>query len=123
MRQYYKYLILLLFLLDTAQAQTPDQNRTSLLREANADGALIALALHCKHSTDDVNRLGDKLEALALARAKEMSVALDSFTYHEVARDGFMHMREVLAVAIPGDDSNRTQCAEAAGKISKVMAQ
>ena len=94
-----------------------------MLREVNQDGALIALALHCKHTPDDVNRLGDKLEALTLARAKEKSVALDANTYHEVARDGFMHMREVLAVSMPTDDVYRTQCAEVADRVGKVMKQ
>ena len=106
-----------------AHAQTPDENRVAILRDVNADGALIALALHCKHAPADVDRLGDKLEALTLARAREKSVALDANTYHEAARDGFLHMREVLAISIPGDESQRAQCAEVAAKVAKVMAQ
>jgi hypothetical protein len=104
-------------------AQTPESTRLAILRDINADGALIALALHCKHAPDDVNRLGDKLETLTLARAKEQAVALDANTYHEAARDGFMHMREVLAVAMPAEDTYRTQCAEVAERVGKAMAR
>ena len=112
-----------MWLASVAFAQSPDAERLAILRDVNADGALIALALHCKHAPDDVNRLGDKLEALTLARAKEKAVALDANTYHEAARDGFMHMREVLAVSMPADDVYRTQCAEVAQRVANVMKQ
>lgn len=115
--------LLVLALVTHAHAQTPEQERVAILREVNADGALIALALHCKHTPDDVNRLGDKLEALTLARAKEKAVALDANTYHEAARDGFVHMREVLAVSAPVDDAYRDQCSEVAGRVAQVMAR
>ena len=104
-------------------AQTPESTRLAILRDINADGALIALALHCKHGSDAVDRLGDKLEALTMAHAKAQSVPLDANTYHEVARDGFMHMREVLAVSIPGDETQRAQCEDVARQVARVMAQ
>lgn len=104
-------------------AQTPDENRVSILREINGDGALIALALHCKHAADDVNRLGDKLEALTMALAKSKSVPLDAYTYHEVARDGFMHMREVLAVSNTSDAIYREQCVEVRDRVATKMAR
>ena len=106
-----------------AQSALPGEARLAILREVNADGALIALALHCKHTSDDVNRLGDKLEAITMARAKAQAVALDAHTYHEAARDGFEHMRDVLRVSLPGDDSYHTQCAEAGGRIGELMAR
>lgn len=106
-----------------AQAPPPGEARLVILREVNADGALIALALHCKHTPDDVNRLGDKLEALTMVRAKANAVALDAHTYHEVARDGFMHMRDVLRLTTMGDEAQRQQCEEAAAKVASVMAR
>ena len=115
--------VLILATCATAWAQTSDAARLGILRISNTDGALIALALHCKHTPDDVNRLGDKLEALTLARAKEQAVALDANTYHEAARDGFVHMREVLAVSTSAEDAYRTQCAEVAERVGKVMAR
>lgn len=102
-----------------AHAQTPDDNRVGILREINADGALIALALHCKHAPEDVNRLGDKLEALTMANAKQKSVPLDAYTYHEAARDGFMHMREVLALSTASDTTYRDQCLEVDIRVAK----
>jgi hypothetical protein len=105
-----------------AYAQTPDEARVAILREVNADGALIALAVHCRHAPDDVNRLGDKLEALTMARAKARAVVLDANTYHEAARDGFEHMREVLRLSTHGDEGQREQCEEARGRIARVMA-
>lgn len=115
--------VLVLPLCTAAWAQTPDTARLGILRDINADGALIALALHCKHAPDDVNRLGDKLEALTTARAREQAVTLDANTYHEAARDGFMHMREVLAVSMAAEDTYRAQCAEVAERVSKAMAR
>lgn len=106
-----------------AHGQTPDESRVSILREVNADGALIALALHCKHAPDAVNRLGDKLEALTMAHARQKSVPLDTYTYHEAARDGFLHMREVLALSTTADATYRDQCVEADSRIAQKMAQ
>lgn len=123
MPSFAKTLFLFAFACATAQAQAPGDVRVGILREVNADGALIALALHCKHSSDDVNRLGDKLEALTLALAKSRAVALDAHTYHEAARDGFLHMREVLALTSSSEASYREQCAEVNDKIAKKMAQ
>lgn len=106
-----------------AHAQTPDEKRAGILREVNADGALIALALHCKHAPDAVNGLGDKLEALTMAHARQKSVPLDAYTYHEAARDGFLHMREVLALSTTADATYRDQCVEAESRIAQKLAQ
>lgn len=106
-----------------ANAQTPDENRVGILREVNADGALIALALHCRHAPDAVNRLGDKLEALTMAHAKRIAVSLDAHTYHEAARDGFLHMREVLALSTTTDTTYREQCVEVENRVAQKMAQ
>ena len=83
-----------------AQSAPPGEARLGILREVNADGALIALALHCKHTSDDVNRLGDKLEAITMARAKAQAVALDAHTYHEAARDGIGRIVESVRDAL-----------------------
>lgn len=107
----------------TANAQTPAENRAGILREVNADGALIALALFCKHGEDNVNRLGDKLEALTMALAKSKAVALDAYTYHEAARDGFLHMREVLSLSVTSESVYREQCVEVGDKVARKMAQ
>jgi hypothetical protein len=117
---------LLIFLLCTcgaALAQTPEAQRAQVLREANADGALIALALHCKHPKAAVNSLADKLEALTMALARSNSVALDGNTYYDLVHDGFLHTREVLSVAEAGEATYRDQCAGAQGRIDKKLAQ
>lgn len=123
MRLFIKIFLLFFAVCCTAYAQPADEKRIEILRKVNSDGALIALALHCKHGSDAVDRLGDKLEALTMAHAKAQSVPLDANTYHEVARDGFMHMREVLAVSIPGDETQRVQCEDVARQVARVMAQ
>jgi len=106
-----------------ANAQSAEEHRVGILREINSDGALVALALHCKHAPDAVNRLGDKLEALTMAHAKRKSVPLDAHTYHEAARDGFLHMREVLALSTTTDSTYQQQCLEVESRIADKMAQ
>lgn len=94
-----------------------------VVREAGADGALIALALHCKQPKDAVNRLADKLEALTMALARSKSVALDDNTYYDLVHDGVLHTREVLSVAEAGEAMYRDQCAGVQGRIDKKFAQ
>jgi hypothetical protein len=118
--------LLILFLLCTcgaARAQTAEETRTQVLREAGADGALIALALHCKHPKDAVNSLAEKLEALTMALARSKSVTLDGNTYYDLVHDGFLHTREVLAVADAGEATYRELCAGAQARIEKKLAQ
>lgn len=113
----------LLFATETAHAQTQEESRAMVLREANADGALIALALHCKQSKDEVNRLAEKLEALTMALARSKSVALDSATYIDVANDGYLHTREVLSLTGQSEDAFRDRCAEVQSKVRIKLAQ
>lgn len=107
----------------TAAAQNADDARTQVLREASADGALIALALHCKQPKESVDSLADKLEALTMALARSKSVALDGNTYYDLVHDGFLQTREVLSVADAGEAAYREQCAGAQGRIDKKLAQ
>ena len=116
-------LILLLGTCGVAAAQTPDDARAQVFREAGADGTLIALALHCKHTKDAVNSLADKLEALTMALARSKSVALDGDTYYDLVHDGVLHTREVLAVTDAGEAAYRDQCAGAQARIDKKLAQ
>lgn len=116
-------LIFLLCACGSAAAQTPDDVRRQVLREAGADGALIALALHCKHSKDAVNSLADKLEALTMALARSKSVTLDGATYYDLVHDGFLHTRDVLSVADAGEATHREQCAGAQARIDKKLAE
>jgi hypothetical protein len=115
--------ILLLCACTTAIAQTPDANRAQVLREAGADGVLIAMALHCKQPKDTVNRLAEKLETLTMALARSKSVTLDGNTYYDLVHDGFLHTREVLGVTESGEVSYREQCAEVQGKVQKKLAE
>lgn len=116
-------LIFLCLTCGTALAQTAEENRAQVLREAGADGVLIALALHCKHPKDAVNSLADKLEALTMALARSKSVTLDGNTYYDMVHDGFLQTREVLSVADAGEAAYRDQCAGAQGRIEKKLAQ
>ncbi len=106
----------------TAAAQTPE-HRAQVLREAGADGAMIALALHCKQPKDTVNRLAAKLEALTMALARSKSVALDENTYVDFLHDSFLQTREVLSLSEMSEASYRDQCTEVDGKIQKKLAQ
>jgi hypothetical protein len=116
-------LTLLLCACTAASAQTPYENRAQILREAGADGTLIALALHCKQTRDDVNRLADKLEALTMALARSKAVALDGDTYYDLVHDSFLQTREVLRLAQPSEASYKDQCAEVQDKTQKKLAQ
>ena len=115
--------ILLLCACGTAIAQTPEAHRAQVLREAGADGALIAMALHCKQPKDAVNRLADKLETLTMALASSKSVALDGNTYADVVHDGFLQTREVLGLTETSETAYRDQCSEVQGKVQKKLAQ
>jgi hypothetical protein len=116
-------LILVLCACSTAIAQTPDANRAQVLREAGTDGALIAMALHCKQPKDVINRLANKLEKQTMALARSKSVALDENTYADVVHDGFLQTREVLSVTETGDAAYREQCTEVQGKVQKKLAE
>jgi hypothetical protein len=118
-----KLLLLVLCTCAPAHAQTPNEDRAMILREAGADGTLIALALHCKHPKDAVNSLADKLEAQTMALARSKSVALDGNTYFDLVQDGFLQTREVLSVSDTGEAAYRDQCAEVKGRVEKKLAQ
>jgi hypothetical protein len=116
-------LIFLLCACGAAAAQTPEEQRAQILREAGADGSLIAMALHCKHPKDAVNRLAEKLETLTMALARSKSVALDGNTYFDLVHDGFLQTREVLSITETGEASYRDRCAEVQGRVQKKLAQ
>lgn len=118
-----KLLTLLMCVCASAHAQTPDENRAQVLREAGADGTLIALAVHCKQAKDTINRLADKLEALTMTLARDKAVALDEKTYYSLVHGSFLQMQEVLGLSESSEASYRDQCAEVQGKVQKKLAQ
>lgn len=116
-------LMLLLGACTAAAAQNPEENRAVVLREAGADGSLIALALHCKHSKEAINRLADKLEALTMALARSKAVALDDGTYFSLVNAGFLQTQEVLGLSEPSAAFYREQCAEVQAKVAAKLAR
>lgn len=116
-------LIFFLCACGAAAAQTAEENRAMIMREAGADGSLIALAVHCKQPKDTINRLADKLEALTMTQARSKSVALDDKTYYSLVHGSFLQMQEVLGLSESSEASYRDQCAEVQGKVEKKLAQ
>jgi hypothetical protein len=95
-----------------------DVTKDDIVRNAGANGALIAMAQVCKLSDAEVRNLANRQEMGTLALANANSVVLDSATYREYVIGGIKSTYDTLALMPRSGPSYDDNCREIREKVA-----
>lgn len=100
-------LIVLLSKSAAGQEDTPEQQAQ---RNAESDGAAIALAVYCSVPAQRVVQYKRSLMLDSMSYAKEHNVAFPDSTYGELAKAGYMRTFEFMRLLTPTPTNRKENC-------------